>query len=83
MRAVVNTALMPTGDFTRNRDADLRPAGTVCSLFPMRPSVRTDLHALDANALSEALMGDTVYANVLMLGAAWQAGSGAGGSMRR
>ncbi|WP_305967618.1 MULTISPECIES: indolepyruvate ferredoxin oxidoreductase family protein [unclassified Mameliella] len=71
-KAVVNTALMPTGDFTRNRDADLKAGDRLA-----RISGAVDgkaLQSLDANALSEALLGDTVFANVLMLGAAWQAG---------
>jgi indolepyruvate ferredoxin oxidoreductase len=71
-RAVVNTALMPTGDFTRNRDADLH-AGE--RLARIAEAVNGDaLTSLDANALAEALVGDTVFANVMMLGAAWQAG---------
>ena len=71
-RGVVNTAEMPTGDFTRNRDADLKPGERLA-----RISAAVDgaaLQGMDANALSQALLGDTVYANVLMLGAAWQAG---------
>jgi indolepyruvate ferredoxin oxidoreductase len=63
---------MPTGDFTRNRDADLKAGERLA-----RISGAVDgkaLQSLDANALSEALLGDTVFANVLMLGAAWQAG---------
>ncbi|SMX38862.1 indolepyruvate ferredoxin oxidoreductase family protein [Maliponia aquimaris] len=71
-RAVVNTALMPTGDFARNRDADLKPAERLSRIGAAVDGA--SLHGLDANALSEALLGDTVYANVLMLGAAWQAG---------
>ncbi|PYG29568.1 indolepyruvate ferredoxin oxidoreductase family protein [Pelagimonas varians] len=71
-RAVVNTALMPTGDFTRNRDTDLRASDRVNRIADGVDAA--SLRSLDANALSQALMGDTVYANVLMLGAAWQAG---------
>ena len=33
-----------------------------------------NFEALDANALAEKLMGNTIYANVLLLGAAWQNG---------
>jgi indolepyruvate ferredoxin oxidoreductase len=33
-----------------------------------------NLATLDANRLADGLMGDTIYANVLMVGAAWQAG---------
>lgn len=71
-RGVVNTALMPTGDFTRNRDADLKAKERLAQIGAAVDSAA--LHGLDANALAEALLGDTVFANVLMLGAAWQAG---------
>ena len=71
-RAVVNSAIMPTGDMVRSRDADLRPEDRLKAI-----AAATDpaaFKALDANALAEALLGETVFANVLMLGAAWQAG---------
>ncbi|TMV13531.1 indolepyruvate ferredoxin oxidoreductase family protein [Arenibacterium halophilum] len=71
-RAVVNTAVMPTGDFTRNRDADLRPSERLNRIGAALG--QGAMTALDANALAEALVGDTVFANVMMLGAAWQAG---------
>ena len=71
-RAVVNTAPMPTGDLVQNRDADLKIQDRIEALASAvdRPSLRM----LDANALAEALVGDPVFANVMMLGAAWQAG---------
>ncbi|WP_425074181.1 indolepyruvate ferredoxin oxidoreductase family protein [Sagittula sp. S175] len=69
-RGVVNTAVMPTGDLVQNRDADLN-AGARLEAVAAHMGALT---ALDANALSEALLGDTVFANVMMLGAAWQAG---------
>ncbi|MEM8730635.1 MAG: indolepyruvate ferredoxin oxidoreductase family protein [Pseudomonadota bacterium] len=71
-RAVVNTALMPTGDLVQNRDADLHPDARLQAIAQtVDPN---SLTALDANALCEALLGDPVFANVMMLGAAWQAG---------
>ncbi|WP_299917446.1 indolepyruvate ferredoxin oxidoreductase family protein [uncultured Roseobacter sp.] len=70
-RGVVNTALMPTGDLVQNRDADLSAATRLQQIAQV---LDADLAALDANALSEALLGDSVFANVMMLGAAWQAG---------
>ena len=33
-----------------------------------------NLSTLDANALAEELLGNTIYANVMMLGCAWQNG---------
>jgi len=71
-RIVLNRAEMPTGDLVLNRDADLRIddredviAGVVGA---------ENLSAFDANAMAERLMGDAVFANVMMLGFAWQKG---------
>jgi len=72
MRAVVNTADMPTGDIVRHRDASLE---TPARLRHLERVVGSDnVRSLDANRLSDALFGDTVFANVIMLGAAWQQG---------
>jgi indolepyruvate ferredoxin oxidoreductase len=71
-RATVNTAEMPTGDVVRFRDADLA-AGTRLSAIA-RVIGKDHLNTVDANALAEQLLGDTVYANMLMLGFAWQDG---------
>jgi indolepyruvate ferredoxin oxidoreductase len=72
MRAVINTAEMPTGDIVRNRDASLAVAARLQSIAGI---VGPDhLASFDANAMSDAVFGDTVFANVIMLGAAWQNG---------
>ncbi|AVO39272.1 indolepyruvate ferredoxin oxidoreductase family protein [Pukyongiella litopenaei] len=71
-RAVVNTAVMPTGDLVQNRDADLRAETRLAEIGKAVDAAA--LKTLDANALAEALVGDSVFANVMMLGAAWQAG---------
>ncbi|MBR1187771.1 indolepyruvate ferredoxin oxidoreductase family protein [Bradyrhizobium sp. AUGA SZCCT0160] len=72
MRAIVNTAEMPTGDIVRNRDASLEAAARLRHLERVVGS--DNFRSLDANRLSDALFGDTVFANVIMLGAAWQQG---------
>ncbi|MEW6639120.1 MAG: indolepyruvate ferredoxin oxidoreductase family protein [Pseudomonadota bacterium] len=72
MRAVVNTAEMPTGDIVRQRDADLAVGSRLAAL--RRTIGEAALATLDANALAERLCGDTVFANMIMLGAAWQLG---------
>ncbi|MGO4712978.1 indolepyruvate ferredoxin oxidoreductase family protein [Bradyrhizobium sp. 2TAF24] len=72
MRAIVNTAEMPTGDIVRQRDADLAVGSRLAAL--RRTIGDAGLSTLDANALAERLCGDTVYANMIMLGAAWQLG---------
>src|SRR5210317_671029 len=71
-RALVNTAEMLTGDFIRERDASLRTSDRIAAI---RGAVgEQNLETLDANRLAERLMGDTIYANVIMVGCAWQQG---------
>ena len=71
-RALLNTAEMPTGDFVRQRDANLRANERVAAIADVIGD--GNLQTLDANGLAERLMGDTIYANVMMVGAAWQGG---------
>ncbi len=71
-RAILNTAEMPTGDFVRQRDANLRADERVAAIRDVVGDA--NLQTLDANGLAERLMGDTIYANVMMVGAAWQNG---------
>ncbi|WP_299864576.1 indolepyruvate ferredoxin oxidoreductase family protein [uncultured Hoeflea sp.] len=71
-RVALNLAAMPTGDLVLNRDADLNIDKRQAMIAA---AVGADnLMAIDANAASEALFGDQVFANVLMLGFAWQRG---------
>jgi indolepyruvate ferredoxin oxidoreductase len=72
MRAVLNTAEMPTGDVVRNRDADLA-VGTRSRQLELLVSAE-NLLSLDANRAANLLFGDSVFANMIMLGAAWQRG---------
>ena len=71
-RAVVNTAEMLTGDFVKHRDANLRAGDRVAAIRDLLGAQNFD--ALDANAVAEKLLGNTIYANVLLLGSAWQQG---------
>ncbi len=71
-RAMLNTAEMPTADFVQYRDASLRVGDRVGAI---RDIVGDDnVITVDASALAEKLLGNTIYANVLLLGAAWQQG---------
>ena len=72
MKAVVNTAEMPTGDVVRLRDADLAHPRRLKAIETVIGA--GNLASIDANAAADTLLGDTVFANVLMLGFAWQAG---------
>ncbi|GLQ05974.1 indolepyruvate ferredoxin oxidoreductase family protein [Sneathiella chinensis] len=71
-RAALNTAIMPTGDFTLNPDADLKAGQRQGILKDLLGAAEVGM--VDANFLSEKLLGDSVYANVLLLGFAWQRG---------
>ena len=71
MQSVMNVAAMPTGDVVRHRDSDLKIDYRVSEIE--RVSGQT-LPCIDANLVSERIFGDTVYANVIMLGFAWQSG---------
>ncbi len=61
---------MPTADFVRHRDANLRRDDRVDAIADAVGPLST----MDANRLSEQLLGKTIYANVMMLGGAWQLG---------
>ena len=71
-RALVNTAEMLTADFIQHRDANLRVDDRLAAIGTAVGEEM--LSALDANGLAQKLMGDTIYANILMTGCAWQQG---------
>ena len=71
-QVILNRAEMPTGDIVLHRDADLRideREALIC-----RAVGADHVSAFDANRISEILMGDSVFANIILLGAAWQRG---------
>ncbi|TDE39084.1 indolepyruvate ferredoxin oxidoreductase family protein [Antarcticimicrobium sediminis] len=71
-RMVLNRAEMPTGDLVLHRDAQLktdRREQVIAGVIGAQ-----NLSAFDANAAAEKLLGDSVFANVMMLGFAWQKG---------
>jgi indolepyruvate ferredoxin oxidoreductase len=70
-RGVVNTHETVTGDFTRN--ADLRLPGDRLRLAVER-RLSAGVDFLDATELAARLMGDSIYSNMMLLGAAWQRG---------
>ena len=71
-RAAVNTTEMATADFVKFRDASLSAGKRVAAI---REITGVDgLSTVAANDLSEGLLGNTIYANVLMLGFSWQKG---------
>ncbi|MCV2873201.1 indolepyruvate ferredoxin oxidoreductase family protein [Defluviimonas sp. WL0050] len=69
--AVVNAHEIMTGAFTRNRDFHLPVERLRLSL---EARLKDRVQFLDASELARKLLGDSIYSNMLLLGAAWQRG---------
>ena len=69
--AVVNAHEIVTGDFTRNRDFRL-PADRLRLALESR--LREGVTFFDASDLARRLLGDSIFSNMMVLGAAWQRG---------
>ena len=69
--AVVNSAVIPTGDFTRQPDWD---PDAVSLIERLQARTAGALHAVDAERIATALMGDSIATNMFLLGFAWQHG---------
>ncbi|QRM18534.1 indolepyruvate ferredoxin oxidoreductase family protein [Dechloromonas sp. TW-R-39-2] len=71
-RAVVSCTATPTAEFTRNRDWQFPQNGLEQQL---RDTLgESAVTFIDAQHLATVLMGDALYANMLLLGHAWQQG---------
>nr|WP_199899385.1 indolepyruvate ferredoxin oxidoreductase family protein [Sneathiella glossodoripedis] len=64
-KGVVNMAAMPTGDFTLNPDADLQMQTRYDTLREVL--AENSLARIDANQAAVQLLGDSVFANILLL----------------
>ena len=69
--AVVNSAVIPTGEFTRMPDWDPDAASLLARIEARTGGV---VHAIDAERIATALMGDSIATNMFLLGFAWQHG---------
>ncbi len=69
---VCNAHEIITGEFTRDTEFKL-PTDTL-RLSVERKLGEDRVKMIEANALAEEMLGDSIYSNVLLLGAAWQAG---------
>ncbi|SPJ22380.1 hypothetical protein PAA8504_00172 [Palleronia abyssalis] len=69
--AVVNNHEITTGDFTRDPEFRI-PTKDLALALERR--VRDRLTMFDATELARAVMGDTIFSNMIVFGAAWQAG---------
>ncbi|HEX4855578.1 MAG TPA: indolepyruvate ferredoxin oxidoreductase family protein, partial [Limnobacter sp.] len=73
-RAVVNNQAPPTADFIRQRDWQA-PAGLLHKdIQQALADPASQYHSLQATRLAEQVLGDSLYANPILLGFAWQKG---------
>ena len=72
-RAVVDTSVAPTSEFTRNPDWQL-DAQALQQRIAAAAGGDAQLALVEATRLAVALMGDTIAANLFLLGFAWQRG---------
>ncbi|WP_424832751.1 indolepyruvate ferredoxin oxidoreductase family protein [Ruegeria sp.] len=71
-RIVLNRAEMPTGDLVLHRDAQLNVSDRERAIETVVGA--ENVSGIDANQVAEALLCDAVFANMVLLGYAWQAG---------
>ncbi|WP_299962316.1 indolepyruvate ferredoxin oxidoreductase family protein [uncultured Roseobacter sp.] len=69
--AVVNSHEIITGDFTRNTEFSL-PSDRLALALEARLRDRVDL--FDASELAKVTLGDSIFSNMMIFGAAWQRG---------
>ncbi|RYF17356.1 MAG: indolepyruvate ferredoxin oxidoreductase family protein [Comamonadaceae bacterium] len=71
-RILANTHEVPVAESLRNPDASLRMPQL---LEKLRFAAGADrVETLDAQALAESFLGDSIYSNIVALGSAWQRG---------
>jgi indolepyruvate ferredoxin oxidoreductase len=70
-KAVINTALTPAAEFLSNPDWKFP---TETAEGNIQQALGNDCEYIDATALAESVMGDSIFANPLLLGYAWQKG---------
>jgi indolepyruvate ferredoxin oxidoreductase len=69
-RAVLNSNVQPTAAFVFNQDIDFEAAKMLAAI----KAAARDADTVDATGLAAALMGDSIAANLFMLGYAFQKG---------
>ena len=69
--AVVNSHEIVTGDFTRNTEFTLPTDRLALSL---ERRLRDRVALFDASELARVVMGDSIFSNMMVFGAAWQQG---------
>lgn len=71
-RSVINTGLLPSGDMIRNPQLVMPVDGMVDTI--LAATGRTNSVVIDARRIAEGLSGDYMMANMVTMGAAYQAG---------
>jgi len=71
---LANTHELPTAGFVRNPDASLHAGGLLAKMQHAVGGQAELLATVDAQAIAQQLMGDTMPSNIIMLGACWQRG---------
>jgi indolepyruvate ferredoxin oxidoreductase len=71
-RIIANTDILPTADFIRDRNVDFGPQMRIKTL--KKAAGDGNVASIDANRLALRLIGDLVFSNMLLFGAAWQQG---------
>jgi indolepyruvate ferredoxin oxidoreductase len=71
-RVIVNTNVSPTSDFQRNRDFSMPNEALWATIE--QACAEKNLAKIPAHDIAVRYCGDSVYANMILLGAAWQAG---------
>jgi len=72
-RALLSSSEAPTAEFVRNREWQF-PSAKLIGQIRAAAGEDADVALLDAQGLATQLLGDAMYANCLLLGAAWQKG---------
>ena len=70
-KAVINSDEIVTGEFTRDTDFKIPNEQLIVS---MEAKLKEGLSLFNSTKLASKLMGDSIYSNILVLGAAWQKG---------
>ena len=71
---LANTHELPTAAFVRSPDANLQSDSLLAKMLHAVGGNQDLLSTIDAQAIAQQLMGDTMPSNIVMLGACWQAG---------
>jgi len=71
---LANTHELPTASFVHNPDASLQGDSLLAKMLHAVGGDAALMSTIDAQAIAQELMGDTMPSNIVMLGACWQRG---------